>query len=105
MRLKFKVPTPVTQRLSRPRLSSVSRAVIDQRLTYLTPHKLLILERALGAIEKEQVRGDVLECGIALGGSTIVLSTLCSDRRFHGYDVFDMIPPPTQADPPEVHER
>jgi O-methyltransferase len=41
----------------------------------------------------------LLEAGIALGGSAIIMATLMADKRiFHGYDVFEMIPPPTEED-------
>lgn len=35
-----------------------------------------------------------------------MLSTLKGDERtFHGYDVFGMIPAPSERDPDDVHER
>jgi asparagine synthase (glutamine-hydrolysing) len=52
------------------------------------------------------IPGDFLETGVALGGSAIVIAgRLSGDRCFHGYDVFGMIPPPSESDPPEVHDR
>lgn len=40
--------------------------------------------------------GDVIEFGVALGGSGIILAESVGDsRRFFGFDVFGMIPPPT----------
>jgi hypothetical protein len=52
------------------------------------------------------VPGIFIEAGCALGGSAILLGSLKSDARpFRVYDVFGMIPPPEQEDPPEVHER
>jgi asparagine synthase (glutamine-hydrolysing) len=42
------------------------------------------------------VAGDILEFGVALGGSGIILAAHATgNRRFHGFDVFAMIPPPT----------
>jgi asparagine synthase (glutamine-hydrolysing) len=42
------------------------------------------------------VPGCFVECGVALGGSGIIIATLMPEgRAFHGYDVFGMIPPPT----------
>ncbi|WP_352750147.1 hypothetical protein [Mesorhizobium sp. M0701] len=48
---------------------------------------------------REKVPGDFIEYGIALGGSAIyIASELDGDRHFHGYDVFGMIPSPTEQD-------
>jgi asparagine synthase (glutamine-hydrolysing) len=78
--------------------------VREEHLTYLDPAKLELLERCIGDVRR--VRGDFLEMGVALGGSAIVIAGLMDRRRhFHGYDVFGMIPPPGEQDPPAVHER
>jgi len=50
--------------------------------------------------------GAFLEAGCALGGSAILIASLkTASRPLFVYDVFDMIPPPTDDDPPEVHDR
>src|ERR1044071_9572550 len=91
---------------ARRALSPTARAVRERRLTYLTPRRLLDLEACVATINAEGVDGDVLECGVALGGSSILLATLKGPgRAFHGYDVFGLIPPPGPNDPPEAHER
>lgn len=100
----------VTHRMANLRaqrsLHPTARAVRARRLTYLTPRRLLDLQSCVAAINAESVPGDVLECGVALGGSAILLSTLKGPgRSFHGYDVFGLIPPPGPNDPPEAHER
>ena len=88
------------------RLSPLARAVRRDRLTYLSARKLARIERCLEDVTRRGVAGDFLETGVALGGSAIVIaSRLDGDRSFHGYDVFGMIPPPSESDPPEVHER
>jgi asparagine synthase (glutamine-hydrolysing) len=90
----------------RASLSATSRGVIDERLTYLGPTGLLTLERCAHRARRERVPGDFIEAGVALGGSAVVLTAaMDGDRCFHGFDVFGMIPPPSDADPPEVHER
>jgi asparagine synthase (glutamine-hydrolysing) len=66
-----------------------------ERLTYLTEQKLLRLEQELARVLAADVPGDILEFGVALGGSAIVLATHCQPRNFHGFDVFGMIPEPT----------
>jgi O-methyltransferase len=87
-------------------LSRVARKVRGDGLTYLSPRKLARIEGCLSDVTRQGVPGDFVETGVALGGCAIVIaSRLTGDRRFHGYDVFGMIPPPSDADPPEVHER
>lgn len=75
-------------------LSSITRAVVKDRLTYLSPDKLKRIQRALK--ETKDVPGDILEFGVALGGSGIIFAHhIGESRRFLGFDVFGMIPPPT----------
>lgn len=94
------------RRLTEARLSKVSHAVRRQGLTYLSPEKLLNLERCLDTLGREKVVGDCVETGIALGGSAIVICSLMgSGRRWAGYDVFGMIPPPGEADSEDSHAR
>lgn len=77
-------------------LSSVARSVRRDHLTYLSPAKLLRIERALDTALRADVPGDIVEFGVALGGSSILLARRAvSPRRFFGLDVFAMIPPPT----------
>lgn len=79
---------------------------MEERLTYLDRPKIEVLEESAREVQRGAVVGDFLEMGIALGGSAILLANLMErGRSFHGYDVFGMIPPPTAADPPAVHER
>jgi asparagine synthase (glutamine-hydrolysing) len=55
------------------------------------------LEGALSTVLSQGTAGDILEFGIALGGSAIVLAQHAKreGRAFHGFDIFGMIPPPT----------
>lgn len=87
-------------------LSRVARRALAEHLTYLTVDKLRSLEACARAIDREGVPGDVVEAGVALGGSSIVLaSTLSPGRRFHGYDLFGQIPPPSERDDERSHRR
>lgn len=100
----------VTHRMANLRaqrsLSPTARSVRDKRLTYLTPRRLLDLQSCATTINADGVPGDVLECGVALGGSAILLAAMKGEgRAFHGYDVFGLIPPPGPNDPPEAHAR
>jgi O-methyltransferase len=82
-------------RIDEHSLSSVAKSVREHNLTYLSPAKMRRLEHAASSIIKDQIRGDVIEFGVALGGSAIVLaSQIRPPRRFIGLDVFEMIPPP-----------
>lgn len=82
--------------MSRLRLGPAARAVVRDRLTYLPVEKLVRIERALHEVDMKGVEGDVVEFGVALGGSGIVLARGSRRRRrYFGLDVFGMIPPPT----------
>jgi asparagine synthase (glutamine-hydrolysing) len=87
-------------------LSALSRRVLAERLTYLSVEKLRSLEACARDIDRDGVAGDVMEAGVALGGSAIVLAgSLAPDRHFHGYDLFGQIPPPSERDDARSHER
>jgi O-methyltransferase len=84
----------------------IGRRIAQERLTYLDRAKIEMLEGCVREVQSGSVAGDFLEMGIALGGSAILLaSQMKRGRSFHGYDVFAMIPPPSETDPPPVHDR
>jgi O-methyltransferase len=95
----------IARRLSLASLDQTSRAVLRDRLTYLSFDKVKRIER----VEREtrMLPGDVVEFGVALGGSEIILaSRLAMGGRFLGFDVFAMIPPPTSdKDDPKSKAR
>jgi O-methyltransferase len=96
----------VRHRIRDRRVSAVARRVRRDNLTYLTAAKLRRLERCLAVVERQGIAGDVLEAGVALGGSSIVLAaTMGPGRRFFGYDVFGMIPAPSERDDEKSHAR
>lgn len=82
-------------------------ASVDERgLSYLGIEALSDLAKAALAIENTQVPGAFIETGCALGGSSIVIAAAKSpERKFMCYDVFGMIPPPSEKDGNAVHER
>jgi O-methyltransferase len=84
------------------RAPAVVRSVVDRRLTYLTWPRLHSLHRACREIA--EVPGEIVECGVGLGGSGVVLATL-TGRPYHGYDVFGMVPPPSASDAFDAHAR
>lgn len=75
-------------------LSKISRDVLAKKITYLSPEKLKRIEKALD--KTSYIEGDIVEFGVALGGSGVILAHRSSPtRRFIGFDLFGMIPPPT----------
>jgi hypothetical protein len=84
----------------------LAQEVRRRRLTYLSTEALLDLRQAVAHAERAGVPGTVVEAGCALGGSTILLASGKSpDRRMAVYDVFGTIPPPSERDGDDVHER
>ena len=87
-------------------LPRVVRAVRADSLTYLNEAALCDLYEWVRAIERRGDAGLLIEAGCALGGSAIVIAAAkAPDRPFHVYDVFDTIPPPSEQDDADVHER
>jgi len=80
--------------------------VIERKFTYLERPALEDLQDAVKEIERKGVEGMLVETGCALGGSAIVITaTKKKDRQFNVYDVFAMIPPPSEKDGKDVQER
>ena len=94
------------RRLFRSRARRVIEEVRARRLTYLSPQALEELYDCVARIEKHRLDGVLIEAGCALGGSAIVAATAKTKARpFFIYDVFGMIPPPSEADGEDVHQR
>jgi hypothetical protein len=88
------------------RSSAIVRQVRKRRLTYLGYDALSDLEGTVRRLEAERVPGIIVEAGCALGGSTVVLGrTKHPERPLRAYDVFGMIPPPSDADGADIHAR
>jgi asparagine synthase (glutamine-hydrolysing) len=84
----------------------IVRTVRHARLTYLGQRKFAGICSTLSRLQREGVEGTYIEAGCALGGSSIVIGSLRpAGTAFRIHDVFGMIPPPTDADPPEVIQR
>lgn len=79
--------------------------VYDRNLTYLRARKMRNIVWALKEIDRKGVEGDIYEFGMALGGSAIVMASLMDNRQFHGFDLFGMIPPPSDRDSADTHAR
>jgi hypothetical protein len=77
-----------------------------EHLTYLKPDNLRELAARVLDVEKQGLAGLVIEAGTARGGSAIVMAAAkAPERPMKVYDVFGMIPPPSDQDGADVHER
>ena len=91
------LPEPVEHAIDRVRA---------ERLTYVKADGLRELAAAVVALERDGVPGTIVEAGVARGGSAIVLAAAkAPERPLKLFDVFGMIPPPTEQDGPDVHRR
>jgi hypothetical protein len=77
-----------------------------EHLTYLKREHLRDLASIVLEIEDRRLPGLLVEAGTARGGSAIVMAAAKSaERPMKVYDVFGMIPPPTERDGADVQER
>ena len=84
----------------------IVRAVRADCLSYLEHSALKDLFDRVRTIEKNRGSGILIEAGCALGGSAIVMASAKSTSRpFYVYDVFGMIPPPSDHDDADVKNR
>jgi Macrocin-O-methyltransferase (TylF) len=80
--------------------------VREEHLTYLKPDNLRELANSVLDVEKQGLDGLLIEAGTARGGSAIVMAAAkAPERPLKVYDVFGMIPPPSDQDGADVHER
>jgi asparagine synthase (glutamine-hydrolysing) len=87
-------------------LAPIIPAVIADALTYLDEAALTDLHAQVLRIEQQAIPGILVEAGCALGGSAIVLAAAkAPSRPLHVYDVFGIIPPPSERDGQDVLER
>jgi len=78
----------------------------DRGLTYLSEKKLVNILNTCKKINETNLSGIFIEAGCALGGSSILISKMKTLKRpFYIYDVFGMIPSPTEQDTYDVHKR
>jgi O-methyltransferase len=95
--VEFRLPAELEETIARVR---------EEHLTYLKPPHLRSLAAAVLEAERDGIPGLIIEAGTARGGSAIVMAAAKSpDRPMKVYDVFGMIPPPTDQDGADVHER
>jgi O-methyltransferase len=94
------------KKASPPPVHPVVTEVRRQKITYLPVGALNDLYEAAVEADEQNRPGILLEAGCALGGSAIVLARAkARSRPLHVHDVFGMIPPPTDEDGTDIHER
>jgi asparagine synthase (glutamine-hydrolysing) len=88
------------------RVLETIEAVRGEHLTYLKEAGLKDLAACAASAERDNLPGLIIEAGTARGGSAIVLAAAKQrDRPMKVYDVFGMIPPPSERDGEDVHRR
>jgi hypothetical protein len=77
-----------------------------EHLTYLRKNDLRELATIVADVDANQLPGLIVEAGTARGGSAIVMAAAKAPARgMKVYDVFGMIPAPSEHDGPDVHRR
>lgn len=98
-------PIGAARRLAPEHKALISR-IREERLTYLSRNRLAVIADTCLALDRRGVEGLFVEAGCALGGSSILVARLKTiERPFEVYDVFGMIPPPTDDDGADVQDR
>jgi asparagine synthase (glutamine-hydrolysing) len=88
------------------RVTEAIEGVRAERLTYLRDGMLDDLAASVLRLERDGLEGAIVEAGTARGGSAIVLAAAKSpERPMKVYDVFGMIPPPSEQDGADVQRR
>lgn len=101
-----KIYRQLKQFIFRLSLPPIVLSVRAESLTYLDEVALKDLFEQIKMIEKNGKDGILCEAGCAIGGSAILIATAKSkERPFYVYDVFGIIPPPSDKDDKDVHER
>ena len=67
------------------------------KYTMVQPKRLLALKRMLIDLDKREVAGDVVECGVWNGGSCALMATV-TDRKIWMFDSFEGLPKPGAKD-------
>lgn len=89
-----------------PAVEAVITQVRAEHLTFLNAANLRDLAALARDLDRRGVDGLLIEAGTARGGSAITLAAAKSvDRPMMVYDVFGMIPPPSDRDGDDVHQR
>ena len=77
----------------------------EKNLSYLNDNRICQILKSIKYLNEKKIKGMFIETGIALGGTLILIAGYSNNRKVLAFDTFEMIPPPSKEDPPEVHER
>ena len=82
------------------------RKIKSKNLTFLSQSALSNISSCVKQVDSNNIEGVFVETGCALGGSTVLIGkSKKKERVLKVYDVFGMIPPPSDADGQDIHER
>lgn len=96
----------IRRKLRRLSMPPIIKAVRADSLTFLEEETLRDLYDRVVELERTHAEGILIEAGCALGGSAIVIAAAkAKTRLFYVYDMFGLIPPPTDKDGQAEHER
>lgn len=85
---------------------ALSKAIREQKITFVSRKKLRRLAQAIFTARSAVTQGIYLEAGVALGGTAVMIARLKPNTAaLELYDVFGMIPPPTDKDEPDAVAR
>jgi hypothetical protein len=89
-----------------PEVEEVIERARAEHLSYLRKNDLRELATIVADADANQLQGLIVEAGTARGGSAIVMAAAKAPARgMKVYDVFGMIPAPSEQDGPDVHRR
>ena len=89
-----------------PEVEEVIERARAEHLSYLRKNDLRELATIVADADANQLPGLIVEAGTARGGSAIVMAAAKAPARgMKVYDVFGMIPAPSEQDGPDVHRR
>jgi len=67
-------------------------------LTVVTPRRARTLYRLACSVERSNIPGAIVDCGVRNGGSTMLLSEGAPSREIWAFDSFEGLPAPTAED-------
>jgi asparagine synthase (glutamine-hydrolysing) len=92
--------------IKNPEMAGIIEAIISQGLSYLEKQTICDLVKIAMNNERRGVKGIIIEAGCALGGSAIAIASAKSkERPLYVYDVFGMIPAPSERDGLDAQDR